>query len=98
MYYRMPRKVLRATMLLCFFAAVFGLWLGGRNLPSEADVVAAGAALYVAETGGQATDCIGVPGTGLVWVAVRCGRAPDTREFLFSRQGTLMAPDSEPQA
>lgn len=97
-YIKMPRPVVRATIILCLGAAAFGLWLGGQNLPSEADVIEAGAVLYVAETGGAATECVGVPGTGLVWIAVRCGREPDALVYQFSREGTLMAPDGAPEA
>ena len=97
-YIKMPRQVVRATMVLCFGAAAFGLWLGGRNLVSETDVIEAGAALYMAETGGAATECVGVPGTGLVWIAVRCGSEPNARVYRYSRQGTLMAPGGAPEA
>jgi hypothetical protein len=82
-------------MVLCFVAAAFGLWLGSKNVPSETDVIEAGAALYVAETGGDATECIGVPGTGLVWITVRCGAEVDARVYMFSRQGSLMSLEGE---
>ncbi len=85
-------------MVLCFVAAAFGLWLGSRNLVSETDVIEAGAAMYVADTGGATTDCVGVPGTGLVWIAVRCGVGDDARVYMFSRQGTVMMPGEEPTA
>ena len=97
-YFQMPRSVVRGTIVLCFGAAAFGLWLGARDLVSETDVIEAGAALYVAETGGTETECVGVPGTGLVWIAVRCGRGDGGRVYEFSRQGTLMVPDGAPEA
>jgi hypothetical protein len=97
-YIKMPRSVVRATIVLCLGAAGFGLWLGNQRLPSETDVIEAGAAMFVAETGGNAMDCVGVPGTGLVWIAVRCGGGADARVYLFSRQGTLMAPEGGPEA
>lgn len=43
-------------------AGAFGLWLGLRALPpDETAIIAAQAARYVAETGGQPTDCAGRP-------------------------------------
>ena len=97
-YSKMPRQVVRATIVLCVGAAAFGLWLGNQSVPSETDVIEAGAALFVAEAVGDAMECVGVPGTGLVWIAVRFGCDADARVYLFSRQGTLMAPDGGPEA
>lgn len=97
-YIKMPRQVVRATIVLCVVAAAFGLWLGNQSVPSETDVIEAGVALFVAETGGDALECVGVPGTGLVWIAVRCGTDADARVYLFSRQGTLMVPEGGPEA
>ena len=43
-------------------AGVFGLWLGLRALPpGETAIIEAQAARYVAETGGQPTDCAARP-------------------------------------
>jgi len=98
MYYRMPRRVLRLTIVLCMAAAAFGLWLGSQSVPSETEVIEAGAALYEAETRRSASECVGVPGTGLVWISVRCGAGDDARVYMFSRQGTLMSPTDEPPA
>ena len=97
-YFKVPRPVVRTMAVLCFVAAAFGMWLGARSLPTETDVIAAGAAIYEDETGRSAIECVGVPGTGLVWIAVRCGSEPSTRVYLFSRQGVLMAPEGEPSA
>ena len=97
-YIKMPRQVVRATIALCVGAAAFGLWLGNQSVPSETDVIEAGAAFFVAETGGDAMECVGVPGTGLVWIAVRCGSEADVRVYLFSRQGTLMVQEGGPEA
>ncbi len=97
-YIKMPRQVVRATIVLCVGAAAFGLWLGNQSVPSETDVIKAGAAFFVAETGGDAMECVGVPGTGLVWIAVRCGSEADVRVYLFSRQGTLMVQEGGPEA
>ncbi|WP_439137203.1 hypothetical protein [Roseicyclus sp.] len=43
-------------------AGAFGLWLGLRALPpGETAIIEAQAARYVAETGGQPTDCAARP-------------------------------------
>lgn len=43
-------------------AAAFGLWAGLRAVPpSETEIILEAAARYVAETGGQPTDCAGWP-------------------------------------
>ncbi|MBT8460725.1 MAG: hypothetical protein KJN60_13730 [Boseongicola sp.] len=97
-YIKVPRQVVRVTVTLCVGAAAFGLWLGARNLVSETEVIEAGAALFMAETGGAATECVGVPGTGLVWIAVRCGSGAEARVYEFSRQGTLIEPEGAPEA
>lgn len=52
-------------------AGVFGLWLGLRALPpGETAIIDAQAARYVAETGGQPTDCAArpaaIPGVRLI--------------------------------
>lgn len=93
MYYRVPRRVVRLTGWLCLCAAAVGLWLGARPGITETQVIEAGAALYVAETGGSRTDCVGVPGEGAVWIVVRCGESGELRTYLFDRGGTLIVPE-----
>lgn len=93
MYYRVPRRVVRLTGWLCLFAAAVGLWLGARPDITETQAIEAGAALYVAETGGSRTNCVGVPGEGPVWIVVRCGESGVVRTYLFDRGGTLIVPE-----
>ena len=59
-YIKMPRQVVRATIALCVGAAAFGLWLGNQSVPSETDVIEAGAAFFVAETGGDAATALAI--------------------------------------
>lgn len=89
----MPRAVLMVTLALCAVAAGLGVFLGTRPLVTETQVIEAGAAMYVKETGGTARDCIGVPGNGQVWIEVRCGESSELRTYLFDRGGRLIVPE-----
>ncbi len=93
----MPRKVRRIAIVLCAFAAMFGLWLGEQSRPSETDVINAGADLYVAETGRSRTECVGVPADPVGWIEVRCGDGTALTAYLFDRKGQLIAQPQEPQ-
>ena len=97
-YFKIPKPVLRATAVLCAIAAGIGIWLGARGLPTESDVILTGAALFVSETGGDATECVGVPGEGLAWIAVRCGKGEALRVYYFDRQGGRLSEDGEAAA
>jgi hypothetical protein len=93
MYYRLPRRVVRVTGWLCLLAGAAGLWAGFGEPPTETDIISAGAALYVAETGGSEAECVGTPGEGPVWIVVRCGETDALRTYLFDRGGTLIVPE-----
>ena len=89
----MPTSAILMTAALCGTAAVLGLWLGSRAMPSEGDAIAVGAALYVEETGGAATDCVGLPAEGTAWIEVRCAGVNGLFVYVFDRRVRLM-PDS----
>ena len=92
------RRVIIVTGALCLVAAVLGLAAGQRGMPSETQVIEAGAAIYVSETSGLATDCVGLPGEGDVWISVICGDGEDRRTYLFDRRGGRIASAEEPKA
>ena len=64
---------------------------------SETQVINAGASVWVAETGGALTDCVGLPGDAGVWIEVRCSDGAQDRTYLFDKRGTRLAPAQEPQ-
>ncbi len=77
-------------------AAAVGLIAGQRAVRLDPSAhIARFAALYVAETGGQATDCIGVPGAGEVWLTVRCS-GEVRRVYDVTRRGRLAPRDPAP--
>lgn len=83
------------TVVLCLVAAGLGYTLG--RLPSESDVIEAGAALYVAETGGARTDCAAIP-SDVAWIEVHCGQGDMKRAYGFSRRGFPVALSDGPGA
>ena len=69
----MRGPVLLGLAALCLTAVVFGVAAGLRVLRlDEGRVIAERAARYVAETGGDARDCVAVPGRDRVWLRVIC--------------------------
>lgn len=80
------KPVVVATGVLCVLAAGLGLYAGQR--PSESDVIQAGAARYVAETGQPMTDCVGLP-SDRAWIEVHCGTGLERRVYAFTRRGAL---------
>ncbi|WP_224814021.1 hypothetical protein [Hasllibacter sp. MH4015] len=72
----MMRQIALPLAGLLAVAGALGLFLGLRSAPpSETEVIDAQAAAYVAETGGDLTDCYGVPaGVENVWLIVICER------------------------
>lgn len=86
----MPGRVVLVIVSLCVLAGGLGLYLGSRPPLTETQVIEAGAALYVEETGGSATDCAAVPGRDGVWIEVRCGETGALRTYLFDRSGVLI--------
>lgn len=69
----MPRSVLITTATLVVIAALGGFWLGQRQVTPEATgVIEDVAAMHVETFGGDASDCVGWPGEGLVVFLVRC--------------------------
>lgn len=84
---RLPRPVLATVAALCVVAAGAGFLAGANAGVTETDVINTGAALYEGETGGSRLDCLGVPGTGAVWIEVRCGDGADIRTYLFDEKG-----------
>ena len=93
----LPRSVLVVIACLALIAGALGLLAGTNAGVTETDVINAGAALYVAETGGAVTDCVGLPGSGSVWIEVRCGDETAARAYLFDDQGTRLSPSEEPR-
>ena len=56
------RQILWPLAGVLALALMAGLWLGLRaDPPSESAIISHAAAIYVAETGGAATDCHAVP-------------------------------------
>jgi hypothetical protein len=84
----------RLTILaLCALAAVLGWRLGsGRMALTETDAILAAAALWQAETGGQATDCAAVPDpSDTVWLTVHCRNGTEARWYSVDTAGRLRA-------
>lgn len=79
-------------------ALAIGVWLGvGARVPTETDIIEAAAADYVAETGGEVTDCYARPSSaGGVRLVVTCdaeGDRPWRRGY--DKQGRAVAADPE---
>jgi hypothetical protein len=79
-----------STLALTLCAGVLGFVLG-RNWQQvdESTVITRVAAIYVEQTGGDARDCVGIPGRGAVWVRVTCGG----RIYLVDRRGRVTEAD-----
>lgn len=93
----LPRGVRVVMGVLAAVAAVLGVVAGSNATITETDVINAGAALYVAETGAAVTDCVGLPGDGIVWITVRCGDEAGMRAYLFDDRGNRLTPPEEPR-
>ena len=89
----LPRTLLWGIAGLCLVAGLLG-YASGRDISTltETEVLQAYAEIYAAETGGRHVDCLGVPGTGDVWIVVRCGDGADTRVYPVGRDGGLVTP------
>ena len=84
----MRRPVILVTGALGLVALGLGVTLGARYARlDEGTVIAAYAARYAEETGGRPGDCVARPGTGRVWITIRC-TGEETRVFAVSRWGT----------
>ena len=92
----MSGRVILVIVSLSVVAGGLGLSLGLRPPVSESQVIEAGVAIYVAETGGSGSDCVGVPGRDAVWIEVRCGETGALETYLFDRDGALMPQPEEP--
>ena len=92
---RLPTSVIVVMFGLAGVAGLLGFLSGSNSLLTESDVINAGAALWVSETGGQVTDCVGLPGGGEVWIEVRCRDGSDTRTYLFDERGGRVSPSEE---
>ncbi len=92
------QRVIFVTGTLCIVAAAIGFAAGQRGLPSETDVINAGVALYLGETGGSASECVGIPGDGEVWISVVCGDGAVERAYLFDRRGRRLDAERSPKA
>ena len=95
---KLPRIVYSVVGLLLVVAGSLGFLAGRNALPTETDVIEAGADLFRDQTGGDRTACAGRPGAGEVWIIVRCDDGVAARTYLFSRQGRLLAFEEGPQA
>ncbi|MEM9319821.1 MAG: hypothetical protein AAGA70_12570 [Pseudomonadota bacterium] len=70
--------------------AAFGGYLWGRASlpPSETDAINRLAAQYVAQTGGQASDCLARPGPeGVAWLTVYCEGEAGQFSYPIDRRG-----------
>ena len=81
--------------MLCLVALGLGLFLGNRALPTETDVINAGAALYVEDTGRPREECVGLA-SETAWIEVRCGDGSVTKTYVFNRRGGRVTPSKEP--
>lgn len=93
----MTRGVLLPLAGLLAVAGAFGLWLGLRLAPpSEGEIIAVQARVYVAETGGDELDCFGIPsGAEGVRLVVIC--EPEGGEAWFvavDRMGRPVDPET----
>ncbi|WP_425039572.1 hypothetical protein [Primorskyibacter sp. S187A] len=76
--------------------AVFGLLLSRAEPLDEGKVIAFYAAQYVAETGGDLTDCRGLPGRRAdVWLIVLCEGAAGRFSYRIGHDGQLEQPTGE---
>ena len=90
---RIPGRVWFIILILCAIAGGLGLWAGSVRV-SESDVIEAGAALWQAETGGQRSACVGLPGArNSVWIEVRCRDEGASRVYRFDARGRRVEPD-----
>ncbi len=92
-----PRRVLVVIGALVTVAAGLGFAAGRNAEVTETQVINAGAALYVAETGRARTECLGLPGSGAVWIEVRCGDGEAVNTYLFDERGRRLRPPEEPR-
>lgn len=93
----LPRPVLWVMAGLSLCAGVLG-FVTGRDVAdlSETDVITAYAEVYAQETGGALTDCAAVPGTGAVWLVVRCGTGDARRSYAVGHDGGLITGAGQP--
>lgn len=100
----MIRQIALPLAAILTLAGAFGLYLGVASAPlSESEIIERHAADYVAQTGGERTDCYGVPagveGVRLIVICEAEGseawfRAVDARgeqvddDVIFEGQGT----------
>ena len=88
----LPKPVLWVIAGLSLCAGVLGFSLG-RDVAelTETEVKTAYATIYAQDTGGVLTDCAAIPGTGSVWLIVRCGAGDTFRAYPVGRDGGLVA-------
>lgn len=81
------RRVWLSFGVLVAVAAIGGLWAGLRAIePTETQIIEAGAADYIAATGGQATDCFARPSATVgIRLVVICMADPDDPETAWAR-------------
>ncbi len=95
---RLPRSVLLVVGGLVAVAAGLGGLAGARSGVIETQVIDDAAELWAAETSGALTSCVGVPGSGEVWIEVRCDDGAVSRTYLFDEWGKRLAPSKEPRS
>jgi len=92
-----PRPVLWVIAGLSLTAGVLGYCTGSTVADlSETEAIRFYAQVYAAETGGALTDCAAVPGTGAVWLVVRCSADSGARTYRVDRRGGLIDGAGEP--
>ena len=94
---RLPRRVLGVMAVLALGAGALGVAFGVNATVTESDIINAGAALFVSETGGNLTECLGIPGQGEVWIEVRCGDGDGFRAYFFDERGNRLSQPEEPR-
>ena len=92
----MSRAALWSLAVMALVAGFLGFHLGTLSAVTESDVIEAGAAAYVAETGGQREACYGRPGAGVVWIVVTCQEGELEWQRSYDRRGLVVR--MEPQA
>ncbi len=84
------------TLVASLLAFRAGYWQA--NL-TETDVINTYAAKYVAETGGDPTDCVATPGQTPVWIEVICRSGDGTaRIYPVNKLGALLPVTTDQEA
>ncbi len=86
----MSRAIVMSTLFLAALAAVGGYFLGKQSVSmDESTVIHSVIRSHLETHGGQAEDCIAVPGRDAVWIRVLCG----TQNYDLDHRGQVIKLD-----